>query len=67
MRDTVFPFSEPVAGVDGSMTSELPIARGQHLVVAARSSNRSDDVWAQALRQHLVRAVSPSVSYSDYL
>ena len=48
MKDAVLPLSEPVMTDDGtSMIKEIPIRKGQDLIVGFGAVNKLKDVWGE--------------------
>ncbi|KAI0070119.1 cytochrome P450 [Panus rudis PR-1116 ss-1] len=45
IKDTVMPLSEPIRGVDGTMISEIPIAKGTDIMVGIWGSNINPALW----------------------
>ncbi|KAM5531284.1 hypothetical protein V8D89_015039 [Ganoderma adspersum] len=46
-QDTVLPLSEPVRGLDGTMMSEIPIAKGTTILANIPACNTNKAVWGE--------------------
>ena len=46
-KDTVLPLSQPVRGVNGTMMSEIPVAKGTVVLSNIPACNRNRAVWGE--------------------
>ncbi|KAJ6631106.1 cytochrome P450 [Mycena sp. CBHHK59/15] len=44
-KDSVLPLSEPITTLSGKIITEIPVTKGQHLVIAISSYHRLRSVW----------------------
>ncbi|KAJ7057816.1 cytochrome P450 [Mycena amicta] len=45
VKDSVLPLAEPITSASGKVITEIPIKKGQHLVLAISSYHRLTSVW----------------------
>ncbi|KAJ6590624.1 cytochrome P450 [Mycena vulgaris] len=46
-KDSVLPLSEPITTASGKLITEIPVKKGQHLVIAISSYHRLTSVWGE--------------------
>ena len=46
-QDTILPLSEPVRGLDGSMVTGIPIAKGTTILANIPACNTNKAVWGE--------------------
>ncbi|KAJ7770481.1 cytochrome P450 [Mycena metata] len=46
-KDSVLPLSEPITTTSGKIITEIPVKKGQHLVIAISSYHRLTSVWGE--------------------
>ncbi|KAM5542773.1 hypothetical protein V8D89_003734 [Ganoderma adspersum] len=46
-KDTVLPLSQPVRGVDGTMMTEIPVAKGTVVISNIPACNKNKSVWGE--------------------
>ncbi|KAJ7151161.1 cytochrome P450 [Mycena filopes] len=44
-KDSVLPLSEPITTTSGKLINEIPVKKGQHLIIAISSYHRLTSVW----------------------
>ncbi|KAJ7145317.1 cytochrome P450 [Mycena crocata] len=50
-KDSVLPLSEPITTASGKIITEIPVKKGQHLVIAISSYHRLPSVWGEDAEQ----------------
>ncbi|KAJ7275016.1 cytochrome P450 [Mycena rebaudengoi] len=50
-KDSVLPLSEPITTASGELITEIPVKKGQHLVIAISSYHRLTSVWGDDAEQ----------------
>ncbi|KAJ7182589.1 cytochrome P450 [Mycena crocata] len=50
-KDSVLPLSEPIITSSGKMVTEIPVKKGQHMVIAIASYHRLTSVWGEDAAQ----------------
>ncbi|KAK7046656.1 cytochrome P450 [Favolaschia claudopus] len=46
-KDSVLPLSEPITTISGKVITEIPVKKGQHIVIAISSYHRLKSVWGE--------------------
>ncbi|KAJ7755349.1 cytochrome P450 [Mycena maculata] len=46
-KDSVLPLSEPIMSTSGELVTEIPVKKGQHLIIAISSYHRLTSVWGE--------------------
>ncbi|KAF8189851.1 cytochrome P450 [Mycena galopus ATCC 62051] len=46
-KDSVLPLSEPIRASSGKVITEIPVQKGQHLIIAISSYHRLTSVWGE--------------------
>ncbi|KAF5342991.1 hypothetical protein D9758_013699 [Tetrapyrgos nigripes] len=60
LQDTVLPLSTPIAGIDGTLITELHVPKNTHIIISVLNSNRNPAIWGpDALEWKPERWLSP--------
>ncbi|KAJ7627561.1 cytochrome P450 [Mycena polygramma] len=46
-KDSVLPLSEPITTTSGKIITEIPVKKGQHMIIAISSYHRLTSVWGE--------------------
>lgn len=45
--DTILPFSKPLACINGTTISSMPVPKGTTIIIAIYSANRNKAIWGE--------------------